>query len=96
MSAVETQTVDRNSAALDATSEPRVLLHSCIDALSSHIAVLDEDGFWNEMLAFLDTAVRSGFVSPARRSQLLVAHSPDEAIDILAGACGRSEARMTW
>ncbi len=44
MSAVETQTVNRNSAALDATSEPQVLLHSCIDALSSHIAVLDEDG----------------------------------------------------
>ena len=69
------------------------------NALGYHakpFAVLDEDGFWNEMLAFLDTAVRSGFVSPARRSQLLVAHSPDEAIDLLAAGCGRSEAKMVW
>lgn len=58
-------------------------------------AVLNEDGFWNEMLAFLDTVTSSGFISPARRDLLLVADSADNALDILAGAAGRN-AGMTW
>ena len=40
MTVVETPIADRKRA----EHEPRELLHSCIDALSSHIAVLDEDG----------------------------------------------------
>lgn len=69
------------------------------NALGYHakpFALLAEDGFWDELLAFLDTATRSGFVSPARREQLLVAGSPDEAIDRLAAAIGARESRMTW
>ncbi len=42
MSAVESR-LARNRAE-QTPAEPRELLHSCIDALSSHIAVLDEDG----------------------------------------------------
>jgi uncharacterized protein (TIGR00730 family) len=69
------------------------------NALGYHakpFAVLAEDGFWDEMLAFLDTAARAGFVSAARREQLLVAASPDEAIDALAEAIGARESKMTW
>jgi uncharacterized protein (TIGR00730 family) len=69
------------------------------NALGYHakpFALLNEDGFWNELIAFLDTATRSGFLSPARRAQLLIARSPDEAIDLLAEACGRAEAKMVW
>ena len=40
MSTIETHIADRRVAA----PESRELFHSCIDALSSHIAVLDEDG----------------------------------------------------
>lgn len=68
------------------------------NALGYHakpFALLNEDGFWDEMLAFLDTTVKSGFVSQSRREQLLVAASPDETIDILTAAAGR-EAGMVW
>ena len=43
MSAVEPPTSDGRRAVQEVT-EPVALLHPCIDALSSHIAVLDEDG----------------------------------------------------
>ena len=43
MSAPEPHTSDRKPADQEVT-EPVALLHPCIDALSSHIAVLDEDG----------------------------------------------------
>jgi hypothetical protein len=69
------------------------------NALGYHakpFALLNEDGFWDELIAFLDTATASGFVSPARRAQLLVARTPDEAIDLLAAACGGTEAKMVW
>lgn len=59
-------------------------------------ALLAEDGFWDHLLAFLDTAVAAGFVSPARRSQLQVTRSPDEAIDLLAAAAGATQEKMTW
>jgi uncharacterized protein (TIGR00730 family) len=44
------------------------------NALGYHakpFALLNEDGFWDELIAFLDTATASGFLSPARRAQLL-------------------------
>jgi hypothetical protein len=69
------------------------------NALGYHakpFALLNEHGFWDELIAFLDTATSSGFISPARRAQLIVARSPAEAIDRLFEACAGSEARMTW
>ena len=69
------------------------------NALGYHakpFAVLSEDGFWDSMLAFLDTAVASGFISPARRAQLLVARGPDDTIDQLSAACEACECRMVW
>ena len=60
-------------------------------------ALLNSGGFWNHMLAFLDTAAASGFISPARRAQLLVARSEDEAIDVLTEAVAApAGAGMTW
>jgi uncharacterized protein (TIGR00730 family) len=59
-------------------------------------ALLAEDGFWDPLLVFLDGAEDAGFISPARRSQLQLATSPDEAIDLLAGAAGAKEGKMTW
>jgi len=59
-------------------------------------ALLNEDGFWDELLAFLDTATASGFISPGRRALLQVAGSIDEALDRLTAACALADAKMVW
>ncbi len=48
------------------------------------------------MIAFLDTAAQSGFMSPARRAQLLVAGEVGEVIDMLGEAAAVTERKMTW
>jgi hypothetical protein len=69
------------------------------NALGYHakpFALLNVSGFWDDMLSFLDRATASGFMSPARRAQLLVAESIEEAIGKLDGAVGASEKKMVW
>jgi len=69
------------------------------NALGYHakpFALLNVDGFWDGMISFLDHVTASGFMSPARRGQLLVAESIDQAIDMLTAAIGKAEARMVW
>lgn len=68
------------------------------NALGYHakpFALLNVAEFWNGMTDFLDGATAAGFMSPARRAQLRVAHDPDEAIDMLAAAAGGTR-KMTW
>jgi hypothetical protein len=48
------------------------------------------------MIAFLDHVTASGFMSPARRGQLLVADGIDAVIDMLQSAIGATEAKMVW
>jgi uncharacterized protein (TIGR00730 family) len=69
------------------------------NALGYHakpFALLNVGGFWDGMIAFLDHVTASGFMSPARRAQLLVAEGIDEAIDKLQAAIGATEAKMVW
>ena len=69
------------------------------NALGYHakpFALLNVDGFWDGMIAFLDTVTVSGFMSPARRAQLMVADTIDEAIDKLDAAIGATEPKMVW
>lgn len=69
------------------------------NALGYHakpFALLNVNGFWDGMIAFLDTAAASGFMSPARRAQLLVASEIDEAIDMLDAAAAAAEKKMVW
>ena len=69
------------------------------NALGYHakpFAVLNVDGFWDGMLAFLDHVTQSGFMSPARRAQLFVASDIGDAIDQLDAAIGAAEAKMVW
>jgi uncharacterized protein (TIGR00730 family) len=69
------------------------------NALGYHakpFALLNVAGFWNDMLKFLDGATASGFMSPARREQLLVADTIDEVIGKLDAAVGSSEKKMVW
>ena len=69
------------------------------NALGYHakpFALLNVSGFWNEMIRFLDHATASGFMSPARRAQLLVAESIEETLEALDSAVGASEKKMVW
>lgn len=69
------------------------------NALGYHakpFALLNVNGFWDGMTAFLDTATTAGFMSQARRTQLLVADDIDGAIDMLDVAIDAAETKMTW
>jgi len=69
------------------------------NALGYHakpFALLNVDGFWDGMIGFLDTVTQSGFMSPARRAQLLVADDIGDVIDRLDAAIGTTEAKMVW
>ncbi len=69
------------------------------NALGYHakpFALLNVSGFWDGMIAFLDHASASGFMSPARRAQLLVADRIEDVIDRLDAAAGTGERKMVW
>jgi uncharacterized protein (TIGR00730 family) len=69
------------------------------NALGYHakpVALLNIGGFWDNLVELMDHVMTSGFMSPARRAQLLVAGTVDEAIDTLDAAVGAAEARMVW
>ncbi len=69
------------------------------NALGYHakpFALLNVDGFWDGMISFLDTVTASGFMSPARRAQLLGADDIEGAIDSLDSAIGAVEPKMVW
>ena len=69
------------------------------NALGYHakpFAILNVDGFWDAMIAFLDHVTVSGFMSPARRAQLLVSDGIGDVLDRLGAAVGTTEAKMVW
>jgi len=51
---------------------------------SKPCALLDTDGFYGPLVAFLDHLVDAGFVREAHRDMLLTAHSPEELLTALA------------
>ena len=69
------------------------------NALGYHakpFALLNVSGFWDGMIGFLDTVQTSGFMSPARRGQLLVADTIPGVIEALDSAIGATEPKMVW
>lgn len=69
------------------------------NALGYHakpFALLNVAGFWDGLIAFLDTATMSGFMSPARRDQLLVGTDIGDMIDRLDAAVAAGERKMVW
>ena len=69
------------------------------NALGYHakpFCLLNVHNFWDGMIGFLDHVTESGFMSAARRAQLLVASDVGEAIDKLGAATGAAEAKMVW
>ena len=69
------------------------------NALGYHakpFCLLNVQGFWDPMIEFIDHATASGFLSQSRRRQLLVASTPEEALNLLDEAAGRATQGMVW
>jgi uncharacterized protein (TIGR00730 family) len=69
------------------------------NALGYHakpFCLLNMDRFWDRMIEFLDHASASGFISPLRRKQLLVAANPEEALKLLDEASAGATQGMVW
>jgi hypothetical protein len=69
------------------------------NALGYHakpFCLLNVDGFWDGMIEFIDHATDSGFLSAQRRAQLLVAATPEEALDLLDEAAAAATQGMVW
>jgi uncharacterized protein (TIGR00730 family) len=69
------------------------------NALGYHkkpFCLLNVDGFWDGMIAFIDHATASGFLSAQRRGQLLVAVSPEQALELLDEAAAAATQGMVW
>ncbi|HEX8215980.1 MAG TPA: TIGR00730 family Rossman fold protein [Allosphingosinicella sp.] len=63
---------------------------------SKPFCLLNVAGFWDKLVGFLDHVTDSGFMSPERRAQLLVANEIGEAIEKLDAASKAAETRMVW
>jgi uncharacterized protein (TIGR00730 family) len=69
------------------------------NALGYHkkpFCLLNVDGFWDGMIEFIDHATVSGFLSAQRRSQLLVAETPEQALEMLDEAAAAATQGMVW
>jgi len=69
------------------------------NALGYHakpFALLNVGGFWDHLTGLMDHVMESGFMSSARRTQLLVSDDVGDVIDRLDAAIGASEAKMVW
>jgi uncharacterized protein (TIGR00730 family) len=63
---------------------------------SKPFCLLNVDGFWDGLIAFLDHASAKGFMSARRREQLLVASDPEEALGLLDRAASTATLQMIW
>ena len=69
------------------------------NALGYHkkpLCLLNVEGYWDGMIEFIDHATQCGFLSSQRRAQLLVASSPDKALEYLDEAAAAARQGMVW
>jgi len=69
------------------------------NALGYHkkpFCLLNTNGYWDGLIEFVDHATQSGFMSPQRRKQLLVAATPEEALELLDEAVEAATQGMVW
>ncbi len=69
------------------------------NALGYHkkpFCLLNVKGYWDGLLDFIDHATESGFMSQQRRSQLLVATTPEQALELLDEAVAAATQGMVW
>lgn len=63
---------------------------------SKPFCLLNVEGFWDGLIEFIDHATDSGFLSARRRSQLLVATEPGQALELLDEAAAGATQGMVW
>jgi uncharacterized protein (TIGR00730 family) len=69
------------------------------NALGYHkkpFCLLNVNGYWDGLIRFIDHATESGFMSERRRLQLLVAGTPEEALELLDEAVTAATQGMVW
>ena len=69
------------------------------NALGYHakpFCLLNVEGFWDGLIAFIDHATACGFLSAQRRAQLLIASNADDALDLLDEAAAAATQGMVW
>jgi len=69
------------------------------NALGYHakpFCLLNVNGFWSPLGDFMDHVRDAGFLSHARRGQLMTARSPAEAINMLENAAANANQGMVW
>ena len=69
------------------------------NALGYHkkpFCLLNVEGYWDGLIEFINHATESGFMSERRRQQLLVAQTPDEALNLLDEAAAAATQGMVW
>ncbi|MEO6360718.1 MAG: TIGR00730 family Rossman fold protein [Sphingomicrobium sp.] len=69
------------------------------NALGYHakpFCLLNVAGFWDRLIAFIDHATASGFLSANRRAQLIVADTPGDALKALDEAAAKASQGMVW
>lgn len=69
------------------------------NALGYHakpFCLLNVAGFWAPLGEFMDHVRDSGFLSHARRGQLMIADTAEEALAMLDAAASRANQRMVW
>ena len=69
------------------------------NALGYHakpFCLLNVGGFWDGLIEFMDHATESGFLSTSRRQQLLVANTPEDALNLLDEAAASATQGMVW
>jgi uncharacterized protein (TIGR00730 family) len=69
------------------------------NALGYHkkpFCLLNVDGFWDGLITFMDHATESGFLSKRRRKQLLIAKTPEDALELLDEAAAGATQGMVW
>ena len=69
------------------------------NALGYHkkpFCLLNTNGYWDGLIEFIDHATQSGFMSAQRRQQLLVADTPEPALELLDEAVTAATQGMVW
>jgi uncharacterized protein (TIGR00730 family) len=69
------------------------------NALGYHkkpFCLLNVNGYWDGLIEFIEHATASGFMSQQRRSQLLVATHPEQALELLDEAVTAATQGMVW
>ena len=58
--------------------------------------LLNTGGFFDGLITFIDHASASGFLSEQRRRQMLVAETPEQALELLDEAAAAATQGMVW